>query len=158
MEYSPEVRVIAHIENDFSDKFGIPRQSGLADNVSKIVFCKEFCRSEAVKGLEGFSHIWLLWCFSLAKGKSGLTVRPPRLGGNKRVGVFATRSPYRPSKIGLSSVKIEKIETEGADAPAIYVRGADLANGTPIIDIKPYIPYTDCHTDAIGGFAEEMKD
>ena len=149
---------IAHIESPFETKFGIPRQSGLVPSVhSRIVFEKEFRRAEAVRGLEGFTHIWLLWQFSEAKGWSP-TVRPPMLGGNTRVGVFATRSPYRPNHIGLSCVRLVKVDMEDKDAPVLYVEGADLMNGTPIIDIKPYLPYTDAHPEAKGGFAEQAME
>lgn len=149
-----KLKVIAKIKTDFPSKFGIPRQSGLVDTVGKIVFEKEYKNPAALKGLEDFSHLWLIWCFSeVDKTDWSPTVRPPRLGGNKRVGVFATRSPYRPNPIGLSSVKILKIENG-----EIFVEGADLLNGTPIFDIKPYIPYTDCHTDALGGFSDDVLD
>ncbi len=147
-----ELKVIAHIQNGFSEKFGIPRQSGLVDKVhSKIVFEPEYANPEALRGLEGYSHLWLIWDFSEAHRENwSPTVRPPRLGGNTRMGVFATRSPYRPNPLGLSSVKIEKIDlTE----PSITVSGADLLSGTPIFDIKPYLPYTDSHPDASNGFA-----
>ncbi len=153
------MKIIAKIYNDYTGKFGIPRQSGIADKViSKIVFEKEFRDVSAIKGIEEFSHLWLIWNFSKSQ-RDGFspTVRPPRLGGNTRMGVFATRSPYRPNPLGLSSVKLIKTEISG-DGPVLYVSGADLLNGTPIYDIKPYIPYSDCHTDAVGGFAEEKKD
>lgn len=147
-----ELKIIARIRTDFPTKFGIPRQSGLVDSVGKIVFEKEYNNSAALKGLEDFSHLWLIWGFSeVDKTDWSPTVRPPRLGGNKRVGVFATRSPYRPNPIGLSSVKILKIENG-----VIYVSGVDLLDNTPIYDIKPYIPYTDCHTDALGGFSDDV--
>ncbi len=147
-----KIKVIAKIKTDFPTKFGIPRQSGLVETVGKIVFEKEYKNPAALKGLEDFSHLWLIWGFSeVDKTEWSPTVRPPRLGGNKRVGVFATRSPFRPNPIGLSSVKILKIENG-----EIYVLGADMLDGTPIYDIKPYIPYTDCHTDACGGFSDEV--
>ena len=137
---------IAHIYNGFSSKFGIPRQSGLADTDAKIVFEPEYRVPEAVRGLEGYSHIWLLWEFSEVKRtKWSPTVRPPRLGGNTRMGVFATRSPFRPNPIGLSCVQLKKISLEHEEGPVLYVTGADLMNGTPIYDIKPYIPYVDSH-------------
>ncbi|MGN1106291.1 MAG: tRNA (N6-threonylcarbamoyladenosine(37)-N6)-methyltransferase TrmO [Huintestinicola sp.] len=149
-----DVKIIARIENDFTEKFGVPRQSGLADIRSKIIFEPEFRVAEAFRGLEGFTHIWLLWQFSEAvRDKWSPTVRPPRLGGNTRMGVFATRSPFRPNSIGLSSVKLEKIELNTPEGPVLYVSGADLMNGTPIIDIKPYLAYTDSHPEASGGFA-----
>ena len=150
-----EIQVIGHIYNDYKEKFGIPRQSGLTKNViSKIVFEKEFSSKEFFKGLEQFTHIWLLWQFSETLGKDITpTVRPPKLGGNEHIGVFATRSPFRPNNIGLSSVKIEKIDFGEKLGTVIYVSGADLMNGTPIYDIKPYLPYTDIHNDATNGFA-----
>lgn len=150
----PEIKIIAHIENDFTEKFGIPRQSGLADVPSRIVFEPEYRAAEAFRGLEGFSHLWILWLFSEAMGKKwSPTVRPPRLGGNTRMGVFATRSPFRPNSIGLSSVKITGIDLNSPDGPVITVTGADIMNGTPIIDIKPYLAYTDSHPHALSGFA-----
>ncbi len=146
------LKIIARIKTDFPAKFGIPRQSGLVKTKGKIVFEKEYSDPSALKGLEDFSHLWLIWDFSENENKDwSPTVRPPRLGGNKRVGVFATRSPFRPNPIGLSSVKILEIKQ-----CEITVSGADLMNGTPIYDIKPYIPYTDCHTDAVGGFSDEV--
>ncbi len=150
---------IAHIETDLDTKFGVPRQSGIARLRGRIVFEAEYRIREAFRGLEGFSHIWLLWDFSEAhREKWSPTVRPPRLGGNKRMGVFATRSPFRPNNIGLSSVKLVSIDYDCADAPVLIVEGADLMNGTPIFDIKPYLPYTDSHSDAIGGFVDEAGD
>ena len=149
---SDGMKIIAHIKTDFREKFGIPRQSGLVNEVrGKIVFEKEYRVREAFRGLENFSYIWILWNFSMAEREKWTpTVRPPLLGGNKRVGVFATRSPFRPNPIGLSSVKVEKIEYTKEEGPVIYVMGADLLDGTPIYDIKPYLPYTDCHIDARG--------
>ena len=148
------MKVIAHIYNDFTEKFGIPRQSGLVPLVSRIVFEKEYRVKEAFRGLDGYSHLWLIWEFSEAKReKWSPTVRPPRLGGNTRMGVFATRSPFRPNPVGLSSVKLVKIDYECGDAPVLYVEGADIMNGTPVLDIKPYLAYTDSHPDALGGFA-----
>jgi len=154
-----ELRVIAHIKTDFNTKFGIPRQSGLIDLESLIVFTPEFRNDDALRGIEAFSHLWLIWEFSKARRDDwSPTVRPPRLGGNKRVGVFATRSPFRPNSIGLSSVKLLGLE-KTENGTALRVSGADLMNGTPIYDIKPYLPYTDCHPDAVGGFADEkLKD
>ena len=149
-----DIKVIARIENDFTEKFGVPRQSGLADIRSRIVFEPEYRIADAFRGLEGFTHIWLLWQFSQAVRDSwSPTVRPPRLGGNTRMGVFATRSPFRPNNIGLSSVRLDKIDLHTPDGPVLYVSGADLMNGTPIIDIKPYLAYTDSHPEASGGFA-----
>ena len=159
------MHIIAHIETAFSSKFGIPRQSGLVPALrGTIVFTPEYRNPDAVRGLEGYSHLWLIWQFSQnfknsTEGSGWLpTVRPPRLGGNKRFGVFATRSPNRPNAIGLSSVEIESIEYSSDRGPLIHVRGADLLNGTPIFDIKPYLPFTDSHPDARGGFADEKKD
>ncbi len=145
------MKIIAHIKTDFKEKFGIPRQSGLIEEVrGKIIFEKEYRIPEAFRGLEKFSHIWIIWKFSKAeREKWSPTVRPPLLGGNKRVGVFATRSPFRPNPIGLSSVKVEKIEYTKEDGPVIYVMGLDLLDGTPIYDIKPYLPYSDSHPDAV---------
>ena len=150
-----EMKVIARIRSDFDTKFGVPRQSGLVNSaVSRIVFEPEYRNADALRGLDGFSHLWLIWVFSEAVREGwSPTVRPPRLGGNTRMGVFATRSPFRPNAIGLSSVEIEGVENDPALGPVILVRGADLMNGTPILDIKPYLPYTDSHPDARGGFA-----
>ena len=155
MEQAYPMKVIARIRSDFSSKFGVPRQSGLVDELTAaIVFEPEFRNADAVRGLEGFSHIWLIWAFHQAVRDSwSPTVRPPRLGGNARMGVFATRSPFRPNPIGLSSVKLDRVELTADLGPVIHVRGADLVDGTPIFDIKPYIPYADAHADAVGGFA-----
>ena len=148
-----EIKPIAEIENDFTDKFAVPRQSGLSDIESKIFFEKEYSDSSALKGIEGFSHLWLIWGFSEnIRDNHSLTVRPPILGGNERVGVFASRSPFRPNNLGLSCVKLIRIE-DGA----LIVSGADLINGTPIYDVKPYIPYSDCISDAKGGFTESRE-
>ncbi len=154
------LKVIARIYNDFKDKFGIPRQSGiLKEMTSKIIFEKDFRQQEALRGIEEYSHLWLLWHFSEnSKKEWSPCVRPPRLGGNKRVGVFATRSPYRPNPIGLSSVKLEKIEHTKDFGTILYVTGADILSGTEIFDIKPYIAYTDSHPDAKSGFADEVFD
>ncbi len=148
------IKKIAEIRNGFSDKFGIPRQSGLCDKViSKIVFEEKYRTAEAVRGLEDFSHIWLIWQFSRSvREEWSPTVRPPRLGGNKRIGVFATRSPFRPNPLGLSCVRLEVIEIDKELGPIITVSGADLLDGTPIYDIKPYIPYADAKPDAASGF------
>ena len=146
------MEVIARIRNDFPTKFGLPRQSGLAPSLrSKIVFEPAYRVPEALRGLEGFSHIWLIWGFSESEGWSP-TVRPPRLGGNVRMGVFATRSPFRPNPIGLSSVRLEGIEADGDNGRVLIVSGADLMDGTPIYDIKPYLPGVDAHPDATDGF------
>ena len=152
------MRVIATIRTEFPTKFGIPRQSGIAQTRGVIRFMPEFRNPDAVRGLEGYSHVWLLWCFSESvRNEWSPTVRPPRLGGNRRMGVFATRSPFRPNPIGLSSVKLLSVVTEGKDAPYLLVEGADLMDGTPIYDIKPYLSFTDCHPDAVGGFADSVK-
>ncbi|MBR5527448.1 MAG: tRNA (N6-threonylcarbamoyladenosine(37)-N6)-methyltransferase TrmO [Clostridia bacterium] len=147
--------IIAHIHSDFPSKFGIPRQSSLSGNVARIVFEKEYRVEDALRGIEGYSHLWLIWKFSECE-KEGWspTVRPPRLGGNKRMGVFATRSPYRPNPIGLSSVELVGIE-KTAEGSVLVVRGADLMDKTPIYDIKPYLSFTDSHPDAKCGFADE---
>lgn len=154
------MKIIARIETDFSEKFGIPRQSGLVEELKGIiVFEPKYRKAEALKGLEGYNYIWLLWQFEgVERDRWSVTVRPPRLGGNKHMGVFATRSPFRPNPIGLSSVKLERIELETDRGPVLHVSGIDLRNNTPIYDIKPYLPYVDCHTDATGGFAHEVKD
>jgi len=154
------MKIIARIQSDFPTKFAIPRQSGLlGDLESRIVFEKEFSSPDYIRGIEGFSHLWLLWCFSENVDKpSSPTVRPPRLGGNLRMGVFATRSPFRPNPIGLSSVRLLRVEKQ-KEGSVLVVAGADLMDGTPIYDIKPYLPYTDSHPDASGGFSEEhLKD
>lgn len=150
------MRPVARIRTDFASKFGVPRQSGLVPALrGKILFEPEFRSADAVRGLEGFSHIWLLWHFSAAVRKDEAfspTVRPPRLGGNVRVGVFASRSPFRPNPIGLSCVALERVEPDTPEGPVLYVRGADLMDGTPILDIKPYVPYADAHPEASAGF------
>lgn len=153
------VKPVAHIYNDFVEKFGIPRQSGLVpEMISRIVPEKEYDFPDAFRGIEEFSHLWLLWDFSEnGDNNKSLTVRPPRLGGNTRVGVFATRSPFRPNGIGLSSVKLEKVLRQDGKTQ-LLVSGADLLSGTPVFDIKPYIPYTDSHPDARGGFADRVLD
>ena len=154
------MKVIAHIHTDFPTKFGIPRQSGIIESLQgRIVFEPEYRNAEAVRGLEDFSHIWLLWEFSeTVRDSWSPTVRPPRLGGNVRKGVFATRSPFRPNPIGLSSVRLEKVDFDPKLGPVLYVSGADLMDGTPIYDIKPYIAYTDSHPDAVSGFASTPAD
>lgn len=154
-----ELKIIAHMKSDFPTKFGIPRQSGLVtDLVSYVVFEKEYALKDALRGIEGYSHIYLLWGFSEVKQKAwSPTVRPPRLGGNTRVGVFATRSPYRPNPIGLSSVKLLSV-IENEAGLCLAVSGADLMDGTPIYDVKPYLPFCDSHPDAVGGFAEKVKE
>ena len=154
------IKPIAKIHNDFPSKFGIPRQSGrIAELESKIIFEKEFRNEDAFRGIEQFSHLWLIWEFSENKKEEWrATVRPPRLGGNTRMGVFATRSPFRPNALGLSCVKLEAVEKDEKHGIVLTVSGADLMNGTPIYDIKPYIPYADCIENAQGGFAEENKN
>ena len=154
------MKVIAHIHTDFPTKFGIPRQSGIIESLQgRVVFEPEYRNAEAVRGLEEFSHIWLIWEFSEAIRDSwSPTVRPPRLGGNIRKGVFATRSPFRPNPIGLSSVKLERVEIEPNLGPVLHVSGADLMDGTPIYDIKPYITYTDSHPEAFSGFASKPAE
>ena len=175
-------QTIAHIETDFTTKFGVPRQSGLIPELEgRIVFEPEYRVADALRGLEGYSHLWLIWEFHKVRSEeSGVrsnsatdkstpnssllaphsfkpTVRPPRLGGNVRMGVFATRSPFRPNPIGLSSVEISRIELNTPDGPIIYIKGADLVNGTPILDIKPYLPFTDSHPEARGGFTDQTR-
>ena len=154
-----EMKIIARIRTPFKTKFGIPRQSGVAAEVKgEIVFEPDYREPEAVRGLEGFSHIWLIWCFTEAvSDKWSPTVRPPRLGGNVRMGVFATRSPFRPNPIGLSSVKLERIEYTADRGPVLHVRGADLMDGTPIFDIKPYVAYADSHPAASGGITDTAE-
>lgn len=153
------MKIIAHIRTDFPDKFGIPRQSGLVEGLQgTIIFEPEYRNPEILRGLEEFSHIWLLWKFSKSKKEHwSATVKPPRLGGKKRVGVFATRSPFRPNDIGLSCVKLRKIELDEKMGPIILVSGADLLDMTPIYDIKPYIPFTDCKPEASEGYTRETK-
>ena len=154
------MKIIARIHTDFPTKFGIPRQSGIIESLQgRIVFEPEYRNAEAVRGLEEFSHIWLIWEFSEAVREDwSPTVRPPRLGGNVRKGVFATRSPFRPNPIGLSSVKLEKVEIDPKLGPVLHVSGADLMDGTPIYDIKPYIAYTDSHPEAVSGFASKPAE
>lgn len=150
--------IIAHIKSDFPEKFGIPRQSGLTGLTSKIIFKPEYRVREAFRGLSGYSHIWILWQFSEAvKEGWSPTVRPPKLGGNKRMGVFATRSPFRPNPIAISAVKLEHIDYDDPEGPVLCVRGADLMDGTPIIDIKPYVAYSDAYPEAISGFAQDRN-
>ncbi|MBO2516530.1 MAG: tRNA (N6-threonylcarbamoyladenosine(37)-N6)-methyltransferase TrmO [Clostridiales bacterium] len=165
MNTSYTFQPVAFIRNDFTEKFGIPRQSGMLDNfLSRIEFDRPFASPDAIRGIEGFSHLWLIWIFSENSPKDGrphegtppLTVRPPRLGGNTRVGVFASRSPFRPNPVGLSCVKLERVEySPVSGAPVLVVSGADLMDGTPILDIKPYVPYSDCRPGARGGFSQD---
>ena len=155
-----EMKVIAHIRSDFREKFGIPRQSGLVEALrAEIVFEPEFRNPDALRGVEGFSHLWLIWQFSRAvRADWSPTVRPPRLGGNTRLGVFATRSPFRPNPIGLSCVRLEGLRQDPVLGPVLTVSGADLLDGTPIYDIKPYLPYADCRPEAVGGFAASAPE
>lgn len=152
------LRPIAHIHTQFPEKFGIPRQSGLVEDLrARVVFEREYRIREAFRGLENFSHLWLLWQFTESRGWSP-TVRPPRLGGNQRMGVFATRSPFRPNPIGLSCVKLEGVDYDASDGPALLVGGADLLDGTPILDVKPYVPLADCRPDAKGSFSDDHRE
>lgn len=154
------MKVIAHIHTDFPTKFGVPRQSGIIESLKgTIVFEPEYRNPDAVRGMEEFSHLWLIWEFSEAKRDTwSATVRPPRLGGNTRKGVFATRSPFRPNPIGLSAVKLDAIEMDPRLGPVVHVSGVDLMDGTPIFDIKPYIVYTDSHPEAVSGFANKPAE
>ena len=154
------IKPIAYIETDFKEKFGIPRQSGRVEALKgKIVFLPEYRNPDALRGLEGFSHIWLIFDFSLSHRENwSPTVRPPRLGGNEKIGVFASRSPFRPNPLGLSLVKLDSIEKTDSKGNIINVSGVDLLDGTPIYDIKPYLPYADCKPEAIGGYAEGLKN
>lgn len=153
-----EITPIAYIRSDFQEKFGIPRQSGLVEALrAEVVFAPEYQVPEAVRGLEDFSHIWLIWEFSQARREGwSPTVRPPRLGGNRRLGVFATRAPFRPNALGLSAVRLEAVEPDTPRGPVLHVSGADLLDGTPIYDVKPYIPYADAIPEASGGFTDRV--
>lgn len=153
------MKPIGWVESDFTTKFGVPRQSGLVESLkARILFEPEFRVPEAFRGIEGFSHLWLLWDFSENHRKEwSPTVRPPRLGGNKRLGVFATRSPFRPNPIGLSCVQLERVELDTPQGPVLHILGADLMNHTPIFDIKPYVPYADAHPQAQGGFTDQSE-
>lgn len=151
----PEMKIIGHVVTGFSEKFGVPRQSGLVETKAAIVLEPEYRKPEAFRGIEGYSHLWVLWMFSqTAREDWSPTVRPPRLGGNRRVGVFATRSPFRPNPIGLSSVKLEGLEQTREYGPVLRISGADMVDGTPVFDIKPYLAYTDSHPEALGGFTD----
>ena len=155
------INPIAHIRTEFPEKFGVPRQSGLAAALrGTIVFTPEYRNPDALRGLEGFSHLWLIWEFSANRDHSGWqpTVRPPRLGGNERIGVFATRSPFRPNPIGLSCVEIQSIQYDHPQGPVIHVNGADLVDGTPIYDIKPYIKYADARPHAVCGYVDRLEE
>ena len=159
-DYMDEITIkpVAYIKNAYKEKFGVPRQSGLAPSVkSEIVLCEEYTDENIIRGIEQYSHLWLVWGFSKNDGQWSPTVRPPRLGGNKRVGVFATRSPFRPNGLGLSCVKLEEVKKSGGRI-TIVVSGADLVDNTPVYDIKPYLPYVDCVENAMGGFSEEHKN
>ena len=153
------MRAVAHIRSEFPEKFGIPRQAGLVEELrATVVFDPEYRDPEALRGLQGFSHIWLIWEFSkTVRDTWSPTVRPPRLGGNTRVGVFATRSPFRPNPVGLSCVKLLELRDTQEEGTVLLVAGADLMDGTPIYDIKPYVPYTDCHPEASGGFTDTIN-
>jgi tRNA-Thr(GGU) m(6)t(6)A37 methyltransferase TsaA len=153
------IEPVAYFQSPLTSKFGIPRQGGLAASLSgQVVFEPVFRRMEAIRGLEGFSHLWMIWGFSANRHDSvGVTVRPPRLGGNERVGVFASRSPFRPNGLGLTAARIVRIEQHAQLGPVIHVQGADLMHGTPIYDIKPYVSYTDCHPDARCGFVDAVE-
>lgn len=153
------IRPVAHIRSDFSQKFGIPRQSGLVDALTaRIVFTPEYRREEALREITGFSHLWLIWQFSRSLTQEFRpTVRPPRLGGNRRVGVFASRAPYRPNGLGLSCVRLLEVDTAAPDGPVLVVSGADLLDGTPIYDVKPYVPLSDCHPDALPGYTARTR-
>lgn len=155
-----DINIIARMRSDFSGKFGIPRQSGLVEELrATVIFEPEYRNADALRGLEGFSHLWIIWQFSEAvRSDWSPTVRPPRLGGNTRMGVFATRSPFRPNHLGLSCVKLLGIEETAAHGTVLHVGGADLMDGTPIFDIKPYIPYADCHPEATGGFTDQADE
>lgn len=160
METERFIRPVAYIHTGFKEKFGIPRQSGRVEAaVGRIVFADGYCDSEALREIDGFSHLWLIFSFSeLQHDKWTPTVRPPRLGGNKKVGVFASRSPFRPNGLGLSSVRLLNVEKTEKEGTVLVVSGADLLDGTPIYDIKPYVAFSDCHTDAVSGYAESNQD
>ena len=155
MDETFSMRVIARVHSEFPSKFGVPRQSGLVEDLeSTLIFEPEFRNEDALRGLEGFSHLWLVWVFHQAAWREwSPTVRPPRLGGNARMGVFATRSPFRPNPIGLSSVRLAGMERTAEYGTVLRLRGADLVDGTPVLDVKPYVPYADSHPEALGGFA-----
>lgn len=154
------MNVIARLRCDFTEKFGVPRQAGLAEHVySRVVFEPEYRNADALRGIDGFSHLWLIWGFDRVRQKTwSPTVRPPRLGGNERMGVFATRSPFRPNPVGLSCVRLVRVERDDPDGPCLLVSGADMTDGTPIFDIKPYLPYADCRPDASGGYTDLLPE
>ncbi len=155
-----QIEKIGHVKTLFKTKFGLPRQSGISNNIkAQIIFEPKYRSKEAVRGLEGFSHVWVIWGFSQGQGKEfSPTVRPPRLGGNTRVGVFASRSPFRPNSLALSCLELEKIEFDEDKGPILHLLGADMMDGSPVYDIKPYVPHTDCRVDAIGGFADTIEE
>ena len=160
MSETVPLRVIARLRCDFKEKFGVPRQAGLAEHVcSRVVFESEYRNPDALRGIEGFSHLWLIWSFDRVRQKDwSPTVRPPRLGGNERMGVFATRSPYRPNPVGLSCVRLLRVEWDAPDGPALLISGADMTDGTPIFDVKPYLPYADARPDALGGYTDALPE
>ena len=159
MQDKMELKRIAVVRTEFPEKFGVPRQSGLAETLGKVVFEPEYRSPDAFRGLEEYSHVWLLWGFSEVKQKNWhATVRPPRLGGNTRMGVFATRSPFRPNPIGLSCVKLIDVQQTAKEGTVLIIEGVDIMDGTPVYDVKPYLPYADCKPDASGGFAEQHKN
>lgn len=152
-----ELKIIARVHTPFGEKFGVPRQSGLVSTAGRVVFQPEYRSSDALRGIEGFSHLWLLWVFDrMARDTWSPTVRPPRLGGNERMGVFATRSPFRPNPIGLSCVELTSVEWDTPEGPVLHVQGVDLVDGTPLLDIKPYLPYCDAKPHALGGFTDGL--
>lgn len=154
-----EIKKIGTLKTDFPTKFGLPRQSGISDNIkAKLILEPEFRDENCIRGLDGFNYVWIIWGFSECEGKYQKTVRPPRLGGNKKMGVFATRSPFRPNSLALSCLKLEKIEIDKKQGPVLYFSGADMKDGTPVYDIKPYVPHADLKQDAIGGFADTVSD
>lgn len=154
-----EIKRIGTLKTDFPTKFGLPRQSGISDNIkAKLIFEPEFRDESCIRGLDGFNYVWVIWGFSECEGKYQKTVRPPRLGGNKRMGVFATRSPFRPNSLALSCLRLEKIEIDKKQGPVLYFSGADMMDNTPVYDIKPYVPHADLKTDAIGGFADTVAE
>ena len=160
IKFDKTVKPIGYVQSDFKEKFGIPRQSGRAPSaISKIIFYPEYSAQSAFSGIEGFNYLWILFDFSKVENDNwSLSVRPPRLGGNKKVGVFASRSPFRPNHIGLSSVRLLRVENTRENGCVLVVSGGDLLDGTPIYDVKPYLPFTDCHPDATGGYADAQKD
>ncbi len=154
-----QIKKIGVLRTDFPTKFGLPRQSGISNNIkAKLIFEPEFRDESCIRGLEGFNYVWVIWGFSECEGRYQKTVRPPRLGGNKRMGVFATRSPFRPNSLALSCLKLEKIEISKTHGPVLHFSGADMMDNTPVYDIKPYVPHADLKVDAIGGFADSVAE